>query len=438
MADRFRRKLRRSTDHSDERTNSSFKNIWLSIIEKSKNYASQNEEKNFRKGHEFLKPIISLYQNHHQFEKEQIIESHVQNQAESKYVNSAESESIESTTSSFISFTHGYSPVASLPPSHYSINDYHSQKNNEFYSIFVSVITAAVFLFFIMWRWFKMNSDFRKALQEQLEVQQHSSLPPPANTRSLGQTVNPSTTNSSTNSSRYIHTNRSSRMALLPVNRYTNSHSFIIPNNRDELQATASYLIAQLSNGEYRTARQHQQMIDRARYCLQQLKLHARLTQYQRQQQQQRRTNNYSTFNSNPTRSHIHSSSADYSPSTSSSLSPLSLTEHSSTDSICNVANARLTQPPVPPASITSLQTITSFQNGESIHSSRPARINSSHNFNANNTVNASNLNTQPRCLLNEPPPDYESLMIKSCSLPSYANFNDNSKNEKANPKSSE
>lgn len=444
MADSLRRKLRRS-DHSDESAFLSFKKIWFSIIEKSastNNHSSQKEVNNLHQGHDFLKPIISLYQNHQHFEKDQAIESHVHNhQAESNNAMSAESESIESTTSSFISFTHGYSPVSSLPSSHYSVNDYHSHKNNEFYSIFVSVITAAVFLFFIMWRWFKMNSDFRKALREQLEVQQHSSLPPPPNARCLGQTGTAVNTNSSTNNSRYIHTNRSSRMALLPVNRYTNSYSFVIPNNRDELQATASYLIAQLSNGEYRSARQHQQMIDRARYCLQQLKLHARLTQYQRQQQQQRRTNNYSTFNSNPMRSHMHSSSADYSPSTSSSLSPLSLTEHSSTDSLCNAAGARLTQPPVPPASITSLQTITSIQNGESIYSSRPARINSSHNLNANTTTNNnnnSNLNSQPRCVLNEPPPDYESLMIKSCSLPSYANFNDNSKMEKASPKSSE
>lgn len=79
----------------------------------------------------------------------------------------------------------------------------------------------------------------------------------------------------------------------------------LIANNREELQSYAATLISQLSNGEYRTPRQHQQMIDTARYCLQQLKLHARLTQHYRLQNNNRyygrnnyNYNNYSTFNS--------------------------------------------------------------------------------------------------------------------------------------------
>jgi len=89
----------------------------------------------------------------------------------------------------------------------------------------------------------------------------------------------------------------------------------LISNNREELQTYAATLINQLSNGDYRTPRQHQQMIDTARYCLQQLKLHARLTQHYRLQQTnsyyQGRNNssfnsNYSTFNNSQRRSHHH------------------------------------------------------------------------------------------------------------------------------------
>ena len=52
-----------------------------------------------------------------------------------------------------------------------------SYRNNEIYSIFVSMFTAAIFLLFIMWRYYKMKSDLRKALREQLSSvqQQHSS-----------------------------------------------------------------------------------------------------------------------------------------------------------------------------------------------------------------------------------------------------------------------
>lgn len=82
----------------------------------------------------------------------------------------------------------------------------------------------------------------------------------------------------------------------------------LIANNREELQNYAATLINQLSNGDYRTPREHQQMIDTARYCLQQLKLHARLTQHYRLQNNgayygrnsgNYYHNNYSTFNSN-------------------------------------------------------------------------------------------------------------------------------------------
>jgi len=400
-------------------TKSNFKNIWFSIIENRNNNNNDDNKlsNNNNNKHDYLKPIISFYQNHKNFEYNEpnkiskLIQKYpirtTFSSSSPLSSNPDSMDSFESTTSSFIS-----NSLSSLPSSHY--DDYNHHKANEFYSIFVSVITAAVFLFFIMYRWFKMNADFRKALNEQIDIQQQQqqqqqpSQPPP------------------TPYTNYIHMNRSSRMALLPVNRWTHSYSFVIPNNRDELQATAAHLIQQLSNGEYRTARQHQEMIDRARYCLQQLKLHARLTQFQRQQQQQRRTNsqqqqqqhNYSTFNNtNSYRSTLHS---DYSPSTSSSLSPLSLTEHSSSESLCQ-QNERDLMPPVPPVSITSLQTVTSLQINETIYN------NNNRTTTANNNNNNINYNLGNR-LLNEPPPDYDTLMIKSCSLPSYSNLNDNMK----------
>lgn len=281
-----------------------------------------------------------------------------------------------------------------------------------------------------------MNSDFRKALREQFEIQQ--------NVRNNATNNNNNTTPGGTGTTtrqaaqQPICSSGSTRMALLPVNRWTYMNSFMLPSTREELQATASNLITQLSNGEYRSAQQHQLMIDRARYCLQQLKLHARLTQFQRQQQQQRRSN-YSTFNSTSNRSNLVS---DY--STSSSISPLSLSERSSTSSLCHHPDTTL--PPVPPVSITSLQTLTStFHPNEShftanMHANR-ARNSSVYNFNNLNAISSNNNNQQRLINCNEPPPDYESLMIKSCSLPSYSNLknsNNNNSNEKSNEKSQE
>lgn len=70
---------------------------------------------------------------------------------------------------------HSTTTTQSLFP-HYpypSFNDMNAYKKNEFYSIFVSVLTAAAFLFFIMWRWFKMRSDLKRSLEEQEQIQQH-------------------------------------------------------------------------------------------------------------------------------------------------------------------------------------------------------------------------------------------------------------------------
>ena len=59
-----------------------------------------------------------------------------------------------------------------------SINELSGYRKNEFYSIFVSILTAAIFLLFIMWRWFRMKSDLRHALNEQQHHSQQSERRP--------------------------------------------------------------------------------------------------------------------------------------------------------------------------------------------------------------------------------------------------------------------
>lgn len=44
-------------------------------------------------------------------------------------------------------------------------------KHSEFYTIFLSVLTAALLLLFIMWRWYRMKSDLRRAIEEFQETQ---------------------------------------------------------------------------------------------------------------------------------------------------------------------------------------------------------------------------------------------------------------------------
>ena len=50
---------------------------------------------------------------------------------------------------------------------------YSEYNRNEFYSICVSILTAAAFAVFIMWRWLRMKSDLKRALREQEQIQQH-------------------------------------------------------------------------------------------------------------------------------------------------------------------------------------------------------------------------------------------------------------------------
>ena len=255
-------------------------------------------------------------------------------------------------------------PVTSIA----SLNDYPSSihKSNEFYSIFISMLTAAIFLLFIMWRWIKMKSDLRKALREQLEIQQQEQT----NNRSLGDTAS------------------NGISITLPMRPTLRQYSLFLSNNREELQATVTHLINRLSNGEYTTLRQHQQMINTAKYCLQQLKLHARITQQQLEQHSQCR------YGSN-------SNSAANSPATLSS------------DNFFNY--------PLPTTSVASRISNSSLP---SIQSGPDSNSNS---FSSIHTLIYTNLNLngnyQKRGVLIEPPPAYDSLLTKSSSLPSYCNF---------------
>ncbi|CAF1060353.1 unnamed protein product [Brachionus calyciflorus] len=136
-----------------------------------------------------------------------------------------------------------------------TFNDINYNKNNELYSIFVSMFTAALFVFFIMWRWLKMKSDLRKALREQYEIQRQQRL----NSDSFHNT--PPTTPASTLTN------------VSPSSLHQN-HFFASSNYRENL----NILLNQLNNGETRSNRQNQQIIDAAKYCLQQLRYQSRNT----------------------------------------------------------------------------------------------------------------------------------------------------------------
>lgn len=271
-----------------------------------------------------------------------------------------------------------------------SYSDYHK---NEFYSICISILTAAAFAVFIMWRWLRMKSDLKRALQEQEQMQQHerSSL---QNTDCNQGEFADDISGTSNNGIRWPNNG----------GRY-----MLISNNREELQTYAATLINQLSNGEYRTPRQHQQMIDTARYCLQQLKLHARLTQHYRLQNNNSHYgrnnftyNNYSTFNSH--RNSRNNRPAQLVTSASQSLGPL---PHN--------------LPPAPPVSSTSLSTSENESNFLLRSGQSPIQ---------SNTSSTTNL-VAPKLGqfgMYEAPPAYESLLIKSSSLPSYCHLTDEKK----------
>lgn len=66
-----------------------------------------------------------------------------------------------------------YDPSPSAP----SLPNFVPYKNsNELCSIFISMLTAAVFLLFIMWRWIRIKSDLRQAMREQSEIEREMRL----------------------------------------------------------------------------------------------------------------------------------------------------------------------------------------------------------------------------------------------------------------------
>lgn len=226
-----------------------------------------------------------------------------------------------------------------------SLNDV-NYKNNELYSIFVSMFTAAIFVFFIMWRWIRMKSDLRKALREQLEIQRQQQQFSNNNNSSSRST--PSSTPPSTSST------------LSPIRLSSpvyQQNMFMYSGNRENLSA----LMNQLSDGEARTARQNQQIIDTAKYCLQQLRQNSRQSRHNRENEC---LNNYYSFNSRYDRS-------------------MSARNSSHVAHLSNQAQTNCIQ--------------------ECVSSS--SSILSNH-FNSN-----------------ELPPSYESLMTKSSSLPSYCHL---------------
>ena len=188
----------------------------------------------------------------------------------------------------------------------------------------------------------------------------------------------------------------------------------LISNNRDDLQRYAANLISQLSNGEYSTPRQHQQMIDTARYCLQQLKLHARLTQHYRLQNNggSIHYNNYSTFNSRREgrTPFSHLSSFNYAAS-----SPYLHTDQTPLTPFERLHDAL---PPTPPVSSTSLSSSLTHDNFDFLLHANPNSV-----YSLSQTTNARGIPV--KTLSNEPPPAYESLIHKSSSLPSYCNLAD-------------
>lgn len=67
-------------------------------------------------------------------------------------------------------------PLPLPPPALATPLPTYKSHNNELYSVFISMFTAAVFLIFIMWRWIRIKSDLRQALREQNEIEREMRL----------------------------------------------------------------------------------------------------------------------------------------------------------------------------------------------------------------------------------------------------------------------
>lgn len=130
-----------------------------------------------------------------------------------------------------------YSPVS-------MVNEV-DNKSNELYSILVSMLTAGLFVVFIMWRWVKMKSDLQRALQEQNLINQQQRMENSISRQSPPLTPVSSLTNVSPASLQNNH-------FFSTVNYPETLHSAIYQYNRRN--------------------RQNQKVLETAKNCLHQLK----------------------------------------------------------------------------------------------------------------------------------------------------------------------
>jgi hypothetical protein len=182
------------------------------------------------------------------------------------------------------------------------------------------------------------------------------------------------------------------------------SRQFLSSNNRIQLQATAAMLIDQLSSGEPRTEEQHQQIINAARYCLQQLRVQA-----------------------------LESYSRSHDNSTGRSDNGEALTSLSGYNNHYNTFNSRYGRMPNTVELSCSTNSSTQQQNNNS-NSINLSPFLTNEQTPLNSSTNSVDVEGIGNIFKNEPPPSYDTLIVKSTSLPSYCNLDKSvSKSEQTN-----
>ena len=181
--------------------------------------------------------------------------SRFKNYNSNKNINDTQSKlrfwSISSPAMLLLSSATSKPPLVTSTSSSLAINNHHlSYKNNELYSFFVSMFTASIFLLFIMWRWFRMKSDLRKALREQLEINRNGGGLGGSGCSSRRATP----FSSSSHHHHHHHHHRSHNHHFFHHNHqhYHNHYRLLNSTKRQQLQQQANSIIAQLANGEHR------------------------------------------------------------------------------------------------------------------------------------------------------------------------------------------
>jgi len=255
-----------------------------------------------------------------------------------KYLTSTNSLILLSKLAPVVGWTSSSASTSKQHVVSYSTNEFTYKNNNEFYSIFVSMFTAALFLFFIMWRWLRMKSDLRKALQEQLLLEQQGFN---------RTTTTTTTTSSSASSSRltpttplspaliYNSSSQSNRWHVdslyQSINRDTTNR---FDNNHFDFNFDLASWLEQHANTNNRANQDnHGRTMDASKYYLQQLRTQRRLNQMGHSSN----NSNYYTFNqsqantaSSPYADHIllPSHACSFSSSLSSSLNNYDISYH--------------------------------------------------------------------------------------------------------------